>query len=125
MPPLHANLDASCFDIHTSLPIICFTVDDLQRVDRRHAFNFGPTVPEGKQNALRKWLLVNLELIFGLGKDGRLTDEPSKNLVSSAATRARVIGRCAGGEERSEGCACCSCEFGYGVVDEMSKGRQW
>ena len=48
MPLLLANLDAPCLDI------IYFTVaDNLERPNRRHTF----TVPEGKQNALRKRLL--------------------------------------------------------------------
>lgn len=87
---LLANLDASCLDIDTSLHIIYFTIDDLQRLNRRHAF-----APEGKQqNALRTRLLQNLELVFGLGKDDALTEELCKNLlVVSNSARARLIGR--------------------------------
>ena len=92
---LLANLDASCLDIDTSLHIIYFTVDDLQRLNRRHAFP-----PESKQqNALRTRLLHNLELVFGLGKEDALTEELCKNLLvvsnsaSAAGARARLIGR--------------------------------
>jgi len=96
MPPplLLANLDASCLDIDTSLHIIYFTVDDLQRLNRRQL-----PVPEGKQreDVLRKRLLENLELVFGLGRDDGLTDELCENLLVvnsvSEATRARLIGR--------------------------------
>ena len=93
---LLANLDASCLDIDTSLHIIYFTVDDLQRLNRRHAF---PPLAEGKQqNALRARLLHNLELVFGLGKDDALTEELCKNLLvvsnsASQGARARLIGR--------------------------------
>ena len=87
---LLANLDASCLDIDTSLHIIYFTIDDLQRLNRRHA--------EGRQqNALRARLLQNLELVFGLGKDDALTEELCKNLLvvsnNAAGARARLIGR--------------------------------
>lgn len=88
---LLANLDASCLDIDTSLHIIYFTVDDLQRLNRRHA--------EGRQHVLRARLLQNLELVFGLGKDDALTEELCKNLLvvsnsaSAAGARARLIGR--------------------------------
>ena len=89
---LIANLEASCLDIDTSLHIIYFTVDDLQRLNRRHAFP-----PEGKQHVLRTRLLQNLELVFGLGKDDALTEELCKNLLvvsnSAAGARARLIGR--------------------------------
>jgi len=100
MPPplLLANLDASCLDIDTSLHIIYFTVDDLQRLNRRQL-----PVPEGKRDVLRKRLLENLELVFGLGRDDGFTDELCTNLlvVSSnsasagegEAARARLIGR--------------------------------
>jgi hypothetical protein len=96
MPPLLANLDASCLSIDTSLHIIYFTVDDLQRL-HRGAFNGRGSVPEGKRDALKKRLLENLELVFGLGKEDGLADELSKDLVGSSgdseATRARLIGR--------------------------------
>ena len=83
---LLANLDASCLDIDTSLHIIYFTVDDLQRLNRRHA--------EGRQHVLRTRLLQNLELVFGLGKEDALTEELCKNLlVVSNSARARLIGR--------------------------------
>ena len=85
---LLANLDASCLDIDTSLHIIYFTLDDLQRLNRRHA--------EGRQHVLRTRLLHNLELVFGLGKDDALTEELCKNLLvvsNSPAGRARLIGR--------------------------------
>ena len=71
---------------------------------------------------------MSSQLILGLGKDGGLTDELSKNLVvSSVASRTRLIGIAMHeqAEGRSEGRAWCFCGFGYAVVDDVSEGCRW